>query len=549
MISFEDVSFTYTNESYVLEDLSVEIPQGQFVCVLGANGSGKSTFSKLINALLLPDKGEVKVDGLITSDAQNTFSIRSKAGSVFQNPDDQIVASLVENDVAFGPENLGIPNPELRERVEAALAQVGLTGFEKRETNALSGGQKQRVAIAGILAMEPQILIFDEASAMLDPRGRRGLMRVCKELHAQGMTIIMITHYMEEAAEADRVLVLREGKIMLDGTPEEVLTQDTELRKLNLDIPFATQLSRLLQDKGIDIPTSEGGDMALVFEHVSYTYTPLTKRQIKEGQEPLWALNDISFEIADGEFLAIAGHTGSGKSTLVLHLNGVINPTHGKVLWDGQDLADKKTANEARGDIGVVFQYPENQLFAATVYEDVAFGPRNLGLDATEVEQRVKDAIELVELDYETFKDRSPFELSGGQQRRVAFAGVLAMRPTTLVLDEPVAGLDPASRNEFLGFIDRLHKRGITLVMVSHNMNDIARLADRMLVLDRGEIAFLGTPEEVFSHPVELREIGLGVPHAQRMANELRELGVPLEEGLYSPETLAEHLVALLESR
>ena len=255
MISFEDVSFTYTNESYVLEDLSVEIPQGQFVCVLGANGSGKSTFSKLINALLLPDKGEVKVDGLITSDAQNTFAIRSKAGSVFQNPDDQIVASLVENDVAFGPENLGIPNPELRERVEAALAQVGLTGFEKRETNALSGGQKQRVAIAGILAMEPQILIFDEASAMLDPRGRRGLMRVCKELHAQGMTIVMITHYMEEAAGADRVLVLREGKIVLDGTPEEVLTQDAELRKLNLDIPFATQLSRLLQDKGIDIPT------------------------------------------------------------------------------------------------------------------------------------------------------------------------------------------------------------------------------------------------------------------------------------------------------
>ena len=255
MISFEDVSFTYTNESYVLEDLSVEIPQGQFVCVLGANGSGKSTFSKLINALLLPDKGEVKVDGLITSDAQNTFAIRSKAGSVFQNPDDQIVASLVENDVAFGPENLGIPNPELLERVEAALAQVGLTGFEKRETNALSGGQKQRVAIAGILAMEPQILIFDEASAMLDPRGRRGLMRVCKELHAQGMTIVMITHYMEEAAEADRVLVLREGKIVLDGTPEEVLTQDAELRKLNLDIPFATQLSRLLQDKGIDIPT------------------------------------------------------------------------------------------------------------------------------------------------------------------------------------------------------------------------------------------------------------------------------------------------------
>jgi energy-coupling factor transport system ATP-binding protein len=290
--------------------------------------------------------------------------------------------------------------------------------------------------------------------------------------------------------------------------------------------------------------------MALVFEHVSYTYAPLTKRQIKEGQSPLWALNDLSFSLEDGEFLAIAGHTGSGKSTLVLHLNGVLRPTEGRVLWNGQDLSDKKTANLARGDIGIVFQYPEHQLFAATVFEDVAFGPRNLGLSAQEVETRVKEALELVELSYERFKDQSPFELSGGQQRRVAFAGVLAMRPTTLVLDEPVAGLDPASRNDFLALIDRLHKKhGITLVMVSHNMNDIARLADRVLVLNQGEIALAGTPEEVFSHAAELRKIGLGVPHAQRMANELRELGVPLEEGLYSPELLADRLAALLESR
>lgn len=277
MISFEDVSFTYTTpEERVLHDISVEIPQGQFVCVLGANGSGKSTFSKLINALLLPDAGSVTVDGLITSDAENTFTIRSRAGSVFQNPDDQIVASLVENDVAFGPENLGIPNPELRQRVETALAQVGLTGFEKRETTALSGGQKQRVAIAGVLAMEPQILIFDEASAMLDVRGRRGLMRVCKELHAQGMTVVMITHYMEEAAEADRVLVLREGQIVLDGTPEEVLTQDAVLRELNLDIPFATQLSRMLQDRGIDIPTFVDSDSLKEALWLSYSTTSAT---------------------------------------------------------------------------------------------------------------------------------------------------------------------------------------------------------------------------------------------------------------------------------
>ena len=255
MIEFSDVSFTYTGEEFVLSNLSLSIPKGQFVCVLGANGSGKSTFSKLINALLVPDKGTVTVDGMETSNEENTFAIRSTAGAVFQNPDDQIVASLIENDVAFGPENLGIENPELRQRVEDALRQVGLGGKGKRETTALSGGQKQRVAIAGVLAMHPSILIFDEASAMLDPRGRRGLMRVCKELHAQGMTVVMITHFMEEAAEADRVIVLDEGRCVLDGTPAEVLTQDDVLRKLNLDVPFSTQMSRLLQDRGINLGT------------------------------------------------------------------------------------------------------------------------------------------------------------------------------------------------------------------------------------------------------------------------------------------------------
>lgn len=256
MIQFSDVSFTYNGDTRVLGDLSLNVEKGQFVCVLGANGSGKSTLSKLINALLVPDEGTVVVDGLDTGNPENTFTIRSTAGAVFQNPDDQIVASLVENDVAFGPENLGIENPELRARVEEALKVVGF-GPEvgTRETTALSGGQKQRVAIAGVLAMHPSILIFDEATAMLDPRGRRGLMRVCKELHAAGMTIIMITHFMEEAAEADRVLVLSDGHIVLDGTPDEVLTQDDVLRTMNLDIPFATQMSRLLQDRGITIAT------------------------------------------------------------------------------------------------------------------------------------------------------------------------------------------------------------------------------------------------------------------------------------------------------
>lgn len=288
--------------------------------------------------------------------------------------------------------------------------------------------------------------------------------------------------------------------------------------------------------------------MSIAFEQVSFSYVPLTKRQKKAGEQQKYALRNVSFELRDGEFLAIAGHTGSGKSTLVQHLNGLANPTEGRVLWNGQDLSEKKVAIKARGDIGVVFQYPEHQLFAASVAEDVAFGPRNLGLSADEVDQRVHEALDIVRLDYDELAERSPFELSGGQQRRVAFAGVLAMRPTTLVLDEPVAGLDPASREDFLSLIEELHeKQGLTVVMVSHNMNDIARVADRMLVMHEGEIAFLGTPEEIFTqHAKELREIGLGIPHAQRLANELREEGLPLPQKLYLPETLADELARLL---
>ncbi len=289
--------------------------------------------------------------------------------------------------------------------------------------------------------------------------------------------------------------------------------------------------------------------MSIAFEQVSFSYNPLSKRQKKAGEQQRYALRNVSFTLNEGEFLAIAGHTGSGKSTLVQHLNGLANPTEGCVLWNGLDLSAKGVAAKARADIGVVFQYPEHQLFAASVYEDVAFGPRNMGLPEEEVGARVREALTDVHLSFDEISTRSPFELSGGQQRRVAFAGVLAMRPTTLVLDEPVAGLDPASRADFLGLIKRLHEqRSLTVVMVSHNMNDIAALADRMIVMHEGEIAFLGTPEEIFTqHAAELREIGLGIPHAQRLSNELRDAGMPLPVKLYQPDTLADEIARILK--
>lgn len=238
MIACTDVHFSYDGEHDALDGVGLSIADGEFVSVLGGNGSGKSTLARHLDALLVPSSGTVTVDGLDMAGRRNVYDIRSRVGLVFQNPDDQIVAGTVEDDVAFGPENLGVPTNELRARVTEALSLVGLSGFERRETSSLSGGQKQRLALAGVLAMRPRTLVLDEATAMLDPRGRAALMRVCRRLHEQGMTIVMITHFMEEAAEAGRIVVLDHGRVALDGAPEAVFSQADVLARLGLDVPL-----------------------------------------------------------------------------------------------------------------------------------------------------------------------------------------------------------------------------------------------------------------------------------------------------------------------
>ena len=268
--------------------------------------------------------------------------------------------------------------------------------------------------------------------------------------------------------------------------------------------------------------------MAIVIEHLNYVY-------MQGGPYETKALNDVSLTINDGEFIGLIGHTGSGKSTLVQHLNGLIMPSSGRVLVDGLDLADKNTDRRAiRRRVGLVFQYPENQLFEETVAKDIAFGPKNLGLDDAEIDRRVRTAMRRVALDYDKLAERSVFELSGGQMRRVAIAGVLAMEPQTLVLDEPCAGLDPRGREEILGLISGLHREsGATIVMVSHSMDDVAALAERVIVMNHGCVAMDGTPREVFSKGEELRAIGLDVPQAVELAQKLREKGFDIPEGIY----------------
>lgn len=612
MIECRGVSFSYDGAVSALDGVDLNIEDGEFFCILGGNGSGKSTFAKHLNALLQPDAGTVRINGMDASDPELVYDIRSTAGMVFQNPDDQLVATLVEDDVAFGPENLGVPSAQIAQRVREALKGVGLVGFERHETHALSGGQKQRVALAGVLAMEPRVLILDEASSMLDPRGRKGLMKACRALHDRGMTIVMITHFMEEAAEADRVAVFRAGRVAMLGTPEEILTRADGLVELNLDMPASCCLGMALRAKGVPVhaqvreadmvaeiaqayadwsgedaaerpsaPDSRVLDNAssatdgtaasepvIEISHLSHSYSlsarerrrwhkrsaaeGTSNKQALWGNDPSspWALRDVSLTVRRGEFLGLAGHTGSGKSTLVQHLNGLIRPQEGSVRALGLDLSNKKDAAAVKAKVGVVFQYPERQLFAETVAQDVAFGPHNLGLPQDEVDRRVESSLSRVGLDLSTVGDKSPFELSGGQQRRVAFAGVLAMEPEVLVLDEPMAGLDPAARRDFLELIDRLHRDGLTVVMVSHSMDDLANCCDRIVVMNKGAVFAEGTPAQVFAHADELKSIGLGVPAAQRMALALTEAGVPLRfDGLYTVESLADELVDLLIGR
>ena len=608
MIECRGVSFSYDGAAPALDGVDLNIEDGEFFCILGGNGSGKSTFAKHLNALLQPDAGTVRINGMDASDPELVYDIRSTAGMVFQNPDDQLVATLVEDDIAFGPENLGVESAQIAQRVREVLKAVGLVGFERHETHALSGGQKQRVALAGVLAMKPRVLILDEASSMLDPRGRKGLMKACHALHDRGMTIVMITHFMEEAAEADRVAVFRAGRVAMLGTPDEILTRADELEQLNLDMPASCCLGSALRAKGVPVcaqvreadmvteisrvyaerdgadavarplplRSDAAGDSAAIDEpdasdpgielsHVSYSYSlsarerrrwhkrsaveDASNKQALWGNDPSspWALRDVSLTVCRGEFLGLAGHTGSGKSTLIQHLNGLIRPQEGSVHALGLDLSNKKDAAAVKAKVGVVFQYPERQLFAETVAQDVAFGPHNLGMPQAEVARRVESSLSRVGLDLATVGDKSPFELSGGQQRRVAFAGVLAMEPEVLVLDEPMAGLDPAARKDFLELIDRLHHEGLTVVMVSHSMDDLANCCDRIVVMNEGAVFAEGTPAQVFAHADKLRSIGLGVPAAQRMALALAEAGVPLRRGgLYTVESLADELAGLL---
>lgn len=580
IIEVENVSFDYISRdedgkeisrSPVLKDISLSIPEGQFLAILGHNGCGKSTLAKHFNAILTPTAGKVTVAGIDTSDEERLFDIRQTVGMVFQNPDNQLVATIVEEDVAFAPENMGVPQPEIRRRVDEALNQVDMYEYREHAPHQLSGGQKQRVAIAGVIAMQPKCIVMDEPTAMLDPKGRREVMNTIHALNKEkGITVVLITHYMDEAAQADRVVVMDGGKIIMDNVPKKIFSRVKELRAVGLDVPQVTELCDMLIEKGVDIspeiiheqecaealfrltggrsavippkpeePVEDKRPVVLTADKVTYKYsvgTPFEKT----------AVDSVDLEIREGEFVGIIGHTGSGKSTLIQHFNGLVKPTSGHVLVDCADIWGRGVnIRDIRFKVGLVFQYSEHQLFEETVAKDIAYGPKNMGLTEEEIKQRVVSAAE--SMDIVKLLNKSPFELSGGQQRRVALAGVLAMDPEVLILDEPAAGLDPKGRDKILGQIKQYHEKyGKTILLVSHSMEDIVKYAGKVLVMNKSRLFCYDTVDRVFARTEELAKIGLDVPQVTRMSHILKSLGTDIGNDIYTTERAAERLLPLI---
>ena len=536
-----DITFSYEgSEKLAVDKARLELEEGSYVALLGANGSGKSTLAKLIDVLEVQDEGTIEVFGIDTKDEDRFWDIRRNTACVFQNPDNQIVGTTVEEDVAFGPENIGVPNPELRERVDKALRYVGL--YDRRESSAakLSGGQKQKLAIAGVLAMAPKLLLLDEATAMLDPVSRdEFLLLIEKLVREKGITVLTITHDMTEASRTDKVYVMDKGMIALEGEPRDILNDVPRMLEAGLDSPIYSKL--IWELKNVTGKSYKHEDCTSIISALRYMSDNFFGVKIKApkreeiSKETLvniknlsyryedngrFALKDIDLQIHKGELLAIVGRSGCGKTTLVTHLNGIIRPQgDGDVEFRYGDevlsTTRKKDIKKIRQKVGLVFQYPEYQLFEETVYKDIAYGPKMMGITGDELDKAVREAAKKVGLADEVL-DQSPFELSGGQQRRVAMAGVIAMEPEVLVLDEPAAGLDPKGRRAMFETISKLKEKGTTIVLVTHYMDEAYEHADRICTMKDGMIMGVKTPVEMFENKEEVRDMEIRSPYLRR---------------------------------
>lgn len=534
MIKIEDFTYSYPGRSVpTIKNLSMEITRGDFVLLTGRTGCGKSTLLKTINGLI-PHLiggtmiGKIEIDGLDTRKT-DVSTLSQKVGLIFQSPDDQIFSTVVQDEVAFGPENLALPKEVIRRRMNEALNFVGLDEFQHRGTHMLSGGQKQRLAIASVLSMAPEILLLDEPFAQLDPRGTSEVLRVIKRLNAKGMTVILVEHRIHEVAQwADRIMIMERGQIILDDDPKMAFEKMDVFKELGLRVPESAEFSRgmgfkevVLNLEDIKKRINDGIEFPPALPRSQASLKPpkrgnsdkvaleMVRTWFRYDRKADFALKDVTLSIKKGEVVSLMGNNGSGKSTLLLHFAALLKPTRGRVTVLGHDVR-KIEAGKLAGMVGVVFQNPTLMLFNESVWEEIAFGLRALRFEKMAIEQKITEimyAMGITEL-----KDENPLSLSGGQRMRVALASILSMEPEVILLDEPTSGLDKSNSDSLLGYLYAQSRKGITILFTTHDIEAAVRYSDRLLVMNGGKIIADGPPKEVIKKTEILKKANLKPP-------------------------------------
>lgn len=540
MISVKNLVFSYSDSPNAsVNDVSFDIGTSEFILLTGPSGSGKSTLCRVFNGLI-PHfyggtvSGEVSVCGMDPFHT-DTRKMSTKVGMVFQDPENQIVTSSVEREIAFGLENLGAAKMTIAKRVEEILDTVGIAGLRKKGTDELSGGEKQKVAIASVMAMHPEVLVLDEPTSSLDPISADEVLQVIRDLnHEFGLTVILTEHRIDRVVPfVDRVMYMSGGKLAFDGTPREWVRTVNEAE---YGLPQMMELGRYLSQKGflVDVPLSVkegrqrlsevfskhwtgtelkeevragGGKPVIKFDNVSYRY-----------DRGVVALKEVDLDINNGEFTAIVGRNASGKSTLAKHINATLVPTKGEVYVMGKNTRDVSTS-ELSKDVGMVFQNPNLHLFAETVYDEVAFILHNHKVPEDQIDRKVRDIIDYFELT--RYTDAYPRDLSGGEKQRVALASVMVASPKVLLLDEPTRGMEYRRKRRLMSYLRDYHSKGGTVILISHDMELIAQEpVQRVVLMGEGKIVADGTRREILARSLHFS------PQINRLVQPFESMGV-----------------------
>jgi energy-coupling factor transport system ATP-binding protein len=533
----------------VLSGIDLEISKGEFLAIAGRTGSGKSTLCYALNGLVPQSfggkmEGSVTVSGLDTQTA-TTAELAQKVGIVLQSAESQIVGLTVEEDVEYGLENLALPVEEILSRRAEALEIVEMTAFKDASPWNLSGGQKQRVAIAAALAFRPEILVLDNPTAELDPVGKEEVLQTISRLNREmGITIVIVDQELQEIIPyADRIAIMDDRRILLVDTPEKVLDQASLLREAGIKLPDVTEIAYQLRKDGrwpgelpisldiaqktlreilhgngkpvanVEKPRFIPGEPLIVAEKACFNYA---------NGKPI--LKNVDLEIRRGEFIALMGHNGAGKTTLAKHLNGLLKPTSGKVVVEGLDTRQVSIARLS-SKVGYVFQNPDHQIFSKNVAEELAFGPRNLKWDEERIEEAVQKSLK--DIGMEGRGEDEPFFMGLAERKLIAIASILIMEPDVLVLDEPATGADFGVALRIMRYISGLHQKGLTVVIITHDVSLAANYASRLLILNKGQIALDGSAEEVFAQKDMLRACHISQPQVADLAEGLQDRGIP----------------------